>query len=173
MKCFCSKKGDLPDMLVFMLTIFILGIGLFIFAFVIPEIAGGLNLAGMNESAEGKSAIDNVVEMGVTGMQRGFFLIFVGLIMGIMITSFLVRTHPIFIFMYILFLGLTVFLSTYIGNAFEQVVSTAALEGTVASQGFITIVMQNLLLITLVVGALSMIIIFAKFSSVGGQRQPL
>lgn len=166
MNLFYSKKGDLPDMLIFVITLFIFAIGLFIFAFIIPEIADGLSGAGMNESSQGKTAIDNVTEMGVNGMQRGFFLLFVGLIMGIMISSFLVRTHPIFLFLYILFLGLTLFISTFLGNAFEQVISTDALAGTVASQGYITIVMQNLLLITLVVGALSMIIIFAKFSSI-------
>ena len=173
MKCFCSKKGDLPDMLIFIITIFVFAIGLFIFAFVIPQIANGLNTGGMNESTQGKAAIDNLVDMGVNGMQRGFFLLFVGLIMGIMISSFLIRTHPIFLFLYIIFLGLALLISTFLGNAFEQVISADALSGTIASQGMITIVMQNLLLITLVTGALSMIIIFAKFSSFGGQRSPM
>ncbi|GAH03651.1 unnamed protein product, partial [marine sediment metagenome] len=49
-----------------------------------------------------------------------------------------------------------------------------ALASTLASQGLISIVMQNIVVITLIVGALSMIIIFAKFSgirsrSAGGQ----
>ena len=163
---FKYKKGDLPDMLIFLITIFILAIGLLIFAFVVPEITFGLETAGLNESAEGQSAIDELTELGVNGLQKGFLFLFVGFIMALMISSFLIRTHPIFIFLYILFLGLTVFLGTFIGNAFEQVASSDALASTLASQGLISIVMQNIVVITLLVGALSMIIIFAKFSGI-------
>lgn len=165
MRYLCSKKGDLPDMLVFLVTVFVFAIGLLIFAFVIPSIANGLGIAGMNQSSEGAAAIDEVVELGVGGMQKGFFFLFVGLIMGIMITSFLIRTHPIFMFMYIFFLGITVFLATFIGNAFEQVATSPALAETLGTQGLISAVMQNIVVIVLVVGAISMIIIFSKFSS--------
>lgn len=164
------KKGDLPDMLIFLITIFVFAIGLLILAFVIPQISLGLETAGMNSSAEGQSAIDNLAELGEEGMQRGFLFLFTGFIMGLMISSFLIRTHPIFIFLYILFLGITVFLGTYLGNAFEQVATTDALASTLADQGLISIVMQNIVVITLIVGALSMIIIFAKFSGFGGSR---
>lgn len=163
------KKGDLPDMLIFLITVFIFAVGLLIFAFVIPQISLGLEVAGMNSTSEGQSAIDELTILGVEGMQRGFLFLFVGFIMGLMISSFLIRTHPIFIFLYILFLGLTVFLGTYVGNAFEQVTTSDALAGTLATQGFISIVMQNIVIITLAVGALSMIIIFAKFAGFGSR----
>lgn len=153
-------------MLIFLITIFILAIGLLIFAFVIPSITSGLGIAGLNESIEGKLAIDELTELGVNGLQKGFLFLFVGFVMGLMISSFLIRTHPIFIFLYIMFLGLTVFLGTFIGNAFEQVATSDALASTLASQGLISIIMQNIVVITLVIGALSMIIIFAKFSGI-------
>ena len=169
------KKGDLPDMLIFLITIFIFAIGFLILAFVIPEITSGLESAGLNSTVEGQNAIDEVTEFGINGIQKGFLFLFTGFIMGLMISSFLIRTHPIFIFLYILFLGLTVFLGTFIGNAFEQVATSDALADTLASQGLISIIMQNIVLITLIVGALSMIIIFAKFSGGRGTqgRNPL
>ena len=163
------KKGDLPDMLIFLVTIFIFAIGLLIMAFVIPAISNGLNTAGLNSTDEAQTAIDEIAELGNNGMQKGFLFLFVGFIMALMISSFLVRTHPIFMFLYILFLGITVFLGTYVGNAFEQVATSPALAATTADQGLITIVMQNIVVITLVVGALSMIIIFAKFAGIGSQ----
>jgi len=164
------KYGDLPDMLIFLITIFVFAIGLVIMAFVIPQISEGMETAGMNASVEGQSAIDELTELGVNGMQKGFLFLFTGFVIGLMISSFLVRTHPIFLFLYMIFLGITVFLGTYVGNAFEQVVSSDALAATAASQGYITIIMQNIVTITLVVGALSMIIIFAKFSGFGNQN---
>ncbi len=168
------KKGDLPDMLIFLITVFIFAIGLLIMAFIIPEISDGLLLAGMNSTSEGANAIDELTELGVNGLQKGFLFLFTGFIMGLMISSFLVRTHPIFIFLYIIFLGITLFLGTFIGNAFEQVATSSALADTAASQGLITIIMQNIVGITLAVGALSIIIIFAKFSNLGSEgRNPL
>lgn len=163
------KKGDLPDMLIFIITAFILAVGILIFAFFIPELTDGLNLAGMNSSTDGANAIDQLEILGVEGLQKGFLLLFTGLIIGTMISSFLIRTHPIFIFLYILFLLLTLFIGGFLGNAFEQIATTDALAATLASQGLISIVMQNIVGITLFVGALSMIIIFAKFSSFGGR----
>ncbi len=161
------KKSDLPDMLIFLITLFVFAIGLLIMAFVIPEISDGLLTAGMNSTSEGATAIEELTELGVNGMQKGFLFLFTGFIMGLMISSFFVRTHPIFIFLYIIFLGLTLFLGTYIGNAFEQIATSPALASTTLDQGLITIVMQNIVIITLAVGALSMIIIFAKFSGIG------
>ena len=162
------KKGDLPDMLIFMVTVFILAIGLFIFSFIIPEITDGLAEAGLNESSEGFDAIQQVNEIGTVVIQRGFFFLFVGLIIGVMITSFLSSTHPIFFFMYILFLAVTIFIATYFGNAYQQLISNPIFVERMADQTLINVVMDNIVLITLAVGALSFIIIFAKFRSSGG-----
>tara|TARA_R100001530_G_scaffold112862_2_gene79851 strand:+ start:10075 stop:10602 length:528 start_codon:yes stop_codon:yes gene_type:complete len=168
----CFKKGDLPDMLIFLVTVFTFAIGLLVLSFVIPSIADGLYGAGLNESSGGYDAIEELSELGANGMQKGFFFLFVGLVMSTMITSFLTKTHPIFLFMYIFFLGVTVFLGGYLGNAFEQFASSPVLVDTLGSQGLISAVMQNIVIITLIVGALSMIIVFAKFSSFfGGPKQ--
>lgn len=159
------KKGDLPDMLIFLITLTIMAFGLFIFAFIIPTIANGLNDSGLNSTDESSNAISEMSDLGTNVMQNGFFLVFVGLIMSVMITSFLVRTHPIFIFLYIFFLGITVLLGTYLGNAYETLTNTPIFAETLASQTLINVVMNNITNILLGVGALSIVIIFAKFSS--------
>lgn len=164
------KKGDLPDILIWLITIFILAIGLFVFAYVIPTIGSGLGDAGLNQSAEGLNAINSFSNIGTITIQRGFFLLFSGLMMGVMISSFLIRTHPIFIFLYIFFLGISVLLSTYFSNAFESLTSQEIFSSTLGTQGLISVVMNNLPKITLGIGALSLIIIFAKFSSIGGRQ---
>lgn len=167
-----SKKGDLPDMMIFLVTAFVFAIGLLTLAFVIPAVADGLiGTGGIDENQGAKDAIEAIRELGVNGMQQGFFLLMMGLIMSTMITAFLTRTHPIFIFMYIFFLGITLFLGGYLGNAFEQFASSPVLVDTLGSQGLISIFMQHIVMIVLITGALSMIIIFAKFSGFLGSRQ--
>ena len=62
-------------------------------------------------------------------------------------------------------MGLTVFIGTYLGNAYELVSGVSILSDTLASQTLINLVMTNIVKITIAVGALSLIIIFAKFTT--------
>ena len=166
-----NKKGDVTDNLIFLIVVFILAIGLFILAFIIPQISSGLNDAGLNSTTEGSNAIIGLGNFGTITMQRGFFLIFAGLVMGSLISSFFIRTHPIFMLLYIFFMGLTVFIGTYLGNAYEALTAISIFSDTLASQGLINIVMTNIVKITIGVGALSLIIIFAKFTSGRGAQR--
>lgn len=170
MKFIQFKKGDLPDMLIFLVSITILAIGIFVFAFVIPTISNGLAEAGLNNSVEGTGAIAQMNNLGTNVLQKGFFLLFVGLIMSTMITSFLARTHPIFLFLYIIFLGITILLATYLGNFYETLTNTQIFADTLASQTLINLVMSNIVKITLGVGALSMVILFSKFTTGEGRQ---
>ena len=65
---------------------------------------------------------------------------------------------------------ITIFLATYLGNAYETLTSTAIFADTLASQSLINVVMNNIVKISLGVGALSMVILFAKFSSSRGRQ---
>lgn len=160
-----EKKGDLPDMLVFLVTLWILAIGLFIFAYITPTITNALGDAGLNSSVEGTNAINSLSDIGTVTIQRGFFFLFVGLSISVMVTSFLSRTHPIFLFLYILFLATTIVLATYLGNAYQQLVEIPLFAETLQSQTLINLVMDNILIIVLSIGALSFIIVFSKFKS--------
>src|SRR5579872_5603065 len=113
-----KKKGELTDILVFTITIFILAIGFLILIFVIPTISNGLRSAGLNNTSQGTDAINQMDLIGTSTINNGFMLLFVGLIISTMITSFLVRTHPIFLFLYIFFLAITILLSFYLGNVY-------------------------------------------------------
>lgn len=168
-----SKKGDVTDMLIFLIIAFIMAIGIFVLVFTTNEISDGLRSGGLNNTVEGGDAIDELQEFGNTTLQAGFFLLFVGLIISTLITSFFIRTHPLFMFLYIFVLGLTVFIGTYLSNAYETMINSPIFANELASQTLITLVMENMITILVAVGALSMIIVFSKFSSrgrgVGGQ----
>lgn len=163
-----DKKGDVTDMLIFMILVFTFGSILFIFTFIVPELTDGLRAGGLNNTPEGTNAIDRLESFGSQGIQRGFFLLFMGFIISTFITSFLVRTHPIFIFLYLFILALTILVGTYLGNAYEDISNIPLLSDQLASQGLINIVFENYVLILLGVGAMSMFIVFAKFSTFGG-----
>jgi len=163
-----NKKGDILDIMVLLITLTVFAIVFFVFAYVVPQLTDGLSTAGLNNSAEGIDAIETLETFGVSGLQNGFFLIFSGLVMGIMVSSFFIRTHPIFIFLYIILLGLSIVLSVYMGNIYETLTENPIFAETLASQTIINIVMNNIVLVILGIGALSLIVIFAKYSFIGG-----
>lgn len=166
-----NKKGELTDGFIFIITLFILAIGLFVIIFIIPQITSGLKTAGLNNSVEGASAI-NSLEFDIPSIvNNGFLMIFLGLVLSTMITSFFVRTHPIFLFLYIFFLAITLFVGIYVGNAFYQFEQSPIFASALNTATYIHVIMNNLVEITLAVGALSMIIVFAKFSTFGGTQQ--
>ncbi len=149
-----GKKGDVTDPLIFVIVIVSFAIILFMLAFIIPQIADGLAIAGLNNTPEGAAGIVQLSDFGTETIQRGFFLLAIGLMMSTLITSFLVRTHPIFLFLYIFILGLTIFITTYLGNAYDQLRNISILSDTLASQTLINLIMENLITIVLAVGAL-------------------
>lgn len=168
---FKNKKGELSDMLIWVITIFVLAVGLFIIIYIVPQISGGLRTAGLNNSAEGTSAIASMEGMAGGTINFGFMLLFIGLVMSLMVSSFLVRTHPIFMFMYIFFLGLTLFIGIYLGNAYNTLMTNPIFASAISNASFINLIMGHIVEITLAVGALSMVILFAKFSTFGGTEQ--
>jgi hypothetical protein len=110
-------------------------------------------------------------DIGVTLMQRGFFLLFCGLILSLFITSVFSDVHPMFLFLYFLMLGISILLAVYLGNMYQQIAETPIFAETLSSQTLINSIMNNIVIIVLAVGALTMIITFSKFSSVlGGGR---
>ena len=166
-----GKKGDVTDTIVFTIIVFILVVGFFIIAFVVPNITEGLRVAGLNSTSEGANAIDELDKFGTITIQRGVFFLVIGLMISTLISSFLIRTHPIFKFLYIIFLGLSVFIGTYLANAYDSIRNVAVFSDQLATQTLMNIIMENLILIIISVGALSMVIIFAKFSSFGRSVQ--
>jgi hypothetical protein len=165
-----QKKGDLSDLLIFVVTAFVLGIMMFVLIYAIPQITSGLRLAGLNNTIQGSNAIDSLDSF--TGIiNYGTFFIMVGLLMSILFTSFMVRSHPIFLILYILFAPISIILAVYLGNAYNTMVINSAFASVFASASMINLFFEHLVKITLVANFLSMIIVFAKFTSWGQPQQ--
>jgi hypothetical protein len=166
-----NKKGDITDSLAFIITIVIFAIGFFVLAFIIPSITGGLKTAAVNNSVEGNNAVEQLERFGTEGIQRGFFFLFIGLCIAQLISAFYIDSHPIWLFLYIIFLGITIISGVYLANAYETMINLGAFGGF--DQGLITVVMQNIIKITIGISALSMIIVFSRFGfSGGGNARP-
>lgn len=166
-----GKRGEVQDILIFIITIFVLAIGLISLMYVIPALSNGLRVGGLNNSAEGSAAIDSLEIITMENIDNGFLMLFIGLGIGLIISSFLVRTHPIFLLFYIFILAITLLLGFYLGNTYSDFAANPTFADIQDESTFINLLMNNIVEITLGLGIMSIIIVFAKFSSFGGSQQ--
>lgn len=159
------KRGDPTDILLFLIILFFLAISLVVVLYANGKVLGIIDNTVLNSTEAYESIHDSFATINEYTAQRGFTLFFAILIIGIVISSFLVRVHPVFIFIYIITLGVTILTSVYLANAYAMVVANGQLSTIAENYGMMTFVMQNLTKILLGVGALSMIIIFGKVGS--------
>ena len=164
-----QKKGDVTDILSLILILFILITGFFIISFTIPYITNGLRVSGLNNTPEGTNAINQLQNYGTNGIQNGMFWLFIGLCIGVLISSFYADTHPIWLFLYILMLGVTIILAAYLGNAYQTIIYNDSFGGW--QQVMLTTIMQHIVQVAIGIGALSFVIMFTKGLFFGGSNQ--
>lgn len=157
-----NKKGDITDILSLVIIAFVMVVGFFCIAFIIPYITNGLSNAGLNNSVEGANAISSLYDFGVTGIQKGVTWLFIGLCISILISGFYADTHPIWLFLYIIFLIISVTLAGYLANGYQTIISNDLFNAF--QQTFLTTIMQHSVKIYIFVACLSFILIFTKFA---------
>ena len=164
-----NKRGDVTDIFVFVLIAVFLAISFIVVLFVNNELLDIISTTALNESSASSSIIESFELINTQTVQRGYAL-FMGILMiGMVVSAFLVRVHPAFIFIYIITLAFAIFVSVYLGNMYNDFIAVDEIAVIANQQPMINFFMENLLKIVLVVGALSMIIVLSKiFGSPGG-----
>lgn len=157
-----GKKGDVSDGIIFVVIIFFLAVSLVIVAFVNSKFSYIVKNTVLNESAAASDIAAGLDNMTDHSIQRAFVILFAFMIIGMMISSFMVRVHPVWIFLYILFLGIAVILAVPLANIYSEIVNNSVLNEVASKQTAITYVMQHSIQILIGAVALSMIVLFAK-----------
>ncbi len=164
-----TKKGDPTDIVLFLVMIFFLAVSLVVALFANTKIKEVIDTTVLNETAAYSHIETSFSNVNDYVVQRGFVLIFAILIIGILVSSFLIRVHPIFIFIYIITLAVAIFVAVFLANTYEALVLTDEFAAFSANYAMITFIMQHIVKILIGVGALSMIIIFGKIGG-GGEN---
>ncbi len=167
-----NKRGDITDIIVLVILIFFLAISFIAVLFVNDKIQGVITDTEMNDTAAASSIVDSFDRVNSTTVQRGFVLFVSLLIVGVFVSSFLVKIHPVFIFLYIFLLGFAIFSSVFLGNLYDEFTSITEIQAIAQNQPMINYFMSHIVLVTLGVGALSMIIVFGKIFGVPGGSSP-
>lgn len=83
-----------------------------------------------------------------------------GSILGIMVSNFLVKAHPVFFVPYILFTIISVIFSAYISNAYESILSSGILASTIQEFTFANFFFLNLPVWITIIGLAGGIMLF-------------
>lgn len=158
---FINKKGDPTDMLIVIISVFFLAIVFLTYWYFTTTTANAFRQTPIyiNETVSG---VQSLQDLGEKGSSQGFVMIFGALLMGVIISSFLVKIHPVFLFLYIIMLSVTIILAVFLGNAYGLMTSQSPFDAAAAANPVIDIIMRNIVHIALAVGAMSMVVVFAK-----------
>ena len=160
-----NKRGDASEYLTFIVILFFLAVSFLVCAYIMgifsDDVINGTELGGGQVAND---SVEHLNRMKTDSIQNGFIAIFGVLSIGMMVSAFFVRVHPVFFIIYIITLAIAIFTCIPLSNAYQLLKDTDVLAATSAEQTKMNWVMEHLVLITLAVSALSMVILFAKLS---------
>jgi len=157
-----NKKGDFTGVIYLLVSISTFAIFLLIVGYIAIEVSDkvenklGSDIKEVNDSFQ---ATTNVAQNTLSTI---WYVMFGGLLLGLLITAWYMPTHPVLVAPFIILLLIAIILGVAMSNSYEKLHDVEQLEDTAESQSSIYFMMSNLPYIALVIGVLGMIITFAK-----------
>lgn len=164
-----NKRGNILDILFVIIVVFCIGLGLFFVKYVFSSINTDIQ-ADADIPASSKAIISSGNASFSGWADYGFAFIFFGLIISILITSYLIDTHPVFFVISVLAFVFVIFIGANITNTFEEVINEDEFLA-LQSEFPITLFIMNHLVEFLIIGfALVLIVLYARNPNGGSVR---
>lgn len=170
-----NKRGSIEDTIFIVILLFITAL-VFLFAYVINfAISGAAAPAFENMSAGSSVGFTAVNSIFDNTLNYIYLAVFFGLVISIIVTSFLTPTHPIF-FVFAIFLFIVLMIvSVALSNAYSAITASSTFSSAVSHMPIMDYIMTHLPLVAIVIGVLAAIIIFSRSGqpAFGGQAQAM
>ena len=128
-----NKKADVTDIILFLVIIFIIAIGMIVALYMNTKIKKIIDTTALNQSSAFSSISSRFERINTITVQRGFVLFFGILVIGMLVSAFLIKVHPIFIFLYIITLSASIFTAVYLANVCGKLIKN--LKGKIKNEG--------------------------------------
>jgi hypothetical protein len=146
-----------------LITLFFLAVAMLVVGFAISKISNVVSTTeGLNSTSTATNVIYQLNLMTSTTINKGFAILFTFLCIGSILTSFLVRVHPAFFFIYIITTGVMVILGAVLGNVYNTLINDTTLIDVASQQTMTNWIMSHIVGIMIAVVAISLIVLFAK-----------
>jgi hypothetical protein len=87
---------------------------------------------------------------------------FIGLLLGIIVTGWLIGGIPIFMLFYVIFIIIAAFLSPILSNMWYSVTTDAVFGSTLAAFPITNFILTKLIFFVVIAGFLGLLVMFAK-----------
>lgn len=156
-----NKKGNLPDIALIVVVLF---------AFAIAATFGKVVIDEMNDNLANKSSIPNSTKSVLSGAQGSynslvdgaFLFAMVITFIGIVISAFFIRSHPIFFVIGIIFMIFLLFVSMVLQDTWQEMTSKTILGSRAAEFTIIDFILGNLPYVVVIIGFTIIIVLYAK-----------
>ena len=157
-----NKRGSMIDFIIFGISAFAVLLTIGLIFFFNTKLDSALTQAAHTNPTINQS-VKNVWEPYYNGLSHNVNFIAFGLIMGfiilILVTMFLVRLHPAFIIIYIIFWIIAIIFSVSLSNAFQSIENSALSSSFNAMPAALWII-NNLVTVIVVLGIIGGILLF-------------
>jgi len=157
-----NKRGDVTEYILVPVILFFIAISFLVVALVNDQLKGVITDTALNETDIAGTITNQMDTITQTTIPNAFIVFFGFIALGMMVSAFLIRIHPVFMFLYIIFLAVSVFLTIFLANGYYEVASNDVFADIIDYQSPITWIWSHIVIIELALGALSMIITFGK-----------
>lgn len=163
-----EKKAEITDILIFIITIFFLAVSFVAVGFVMTKLKLVVQSTPLNETQVGQTVIASYDTITFESIPNAYVFMFAFMIIAMLITSFLVKYHPIFIVFFIMIACFSVFISFVLGNAYSAFVNAEQLNDVAYRYTAMNWIWQHIGIIMSAVAGLSLIILMARLPGSGG-----
>lgn len=156
------------DILVIGAVVFAFALVLFVIFFASNTIISSMvGISAINQSNATVEVLTSTASM-TNQFDYVVFGLFIGMILGLLITSWYVAGNPIFTIAYFLVVTVGVLISAIISNVWETTTQASVFGSTIASFPITNHLMTNLPMYMAVIGFIGIVIIFGKPSNPEG-----
>lgn len=164
---FKNRKANVMDVIFIVITLIVLGVGFFFIKYVFDDINTDL-LADNDLSPQAKATLSqgNANYTSWSDYTVGF--VFFGMLISILITSYLIDVHPVFFVISLILFVFVIFVGVEISNGFQEIVGDSELLSLQDDYPITMFITENLVMILIATFVLMSIILYGKTSGVGG-----
>lgn len=159
------------DVILVVVLIFALALGVFVIHFVTnTALDSMIGSEQINQSDAAVSALQDTKDL-TNRFDYVLFVIFIAMALGLIITGWFIGGHPIFMFIYFIFVVIAVLISTIFANVWDAFSNASVFGLTVAAFPLISHILSNLPVYAAVIGGIGVLVMFAKPYFMGGETQ--
>ena len=163
-----KNEKRIQDLLFVIIVLVVAGMTIFGYLMIAEKLEEKISPKFNEEVAGSGDVFTTTTDIVNNTSDWAFVAIFVLMILSLIISSFLIYTHPVFAIVFIIMLMIFIVVSIYVANVYYEYSRIPEFANALANLPMTDWILTNLPLITLVLGVLSIIVIYSKFQ---GQNQ--